>query len=299
MLIFYILFSLFLSFLINYYYIRKFNTTFFFYFLVVFAVFFLLFYFLAFPHREGITENFSDDSGGVIGSSYTEEEEEIMLKEEDENEEKEDDEEEEEEEKEKEDEMEEEEKEDEMEEEEELQNDLNSWDGLGNGWENGWGMSMMRSNEGCNSYGPLNIKNVNISYNGNNTINEMDDLEMKDEACKKKDKKKNRDTENQKYMSDNPSSRIYDQSDWIKSYTAWSDAPDYYIPRKTDEEEDGNDDENQDRENEIKRIKKRNLDNEIYASYKYNEKCSVCPLLAEQPWSVYQSGDKEPMGYNI
>jgi hypothetical protein len=288
MLIFYILFSIFLSFVINYYYIRELSTTFFFYFLIVFAVLFILFYFLAFPkkqEKQELEENFEiyDDSFGNIGESYSFAQEEEMIQEEEEQKESGEEESEEESHPEEEEEI-------SQTEEEEMKNN-NQFDSdipfFHSRFDRQFGDGMNRSitSPSANAYGPLNI---NISYNGKNTINEVDGTE------KKRCEPEKRNTGSQKYLSDNPSSRIYDQSDWIKSYTAWSDSPDYYIPRKTDDDE-----ENEDQESQIKRMKKRNLDNEIYASYKYNEKCSVCPLMAEQPWSSYQSGDKEPIGYNI
>jgi hypothetical protein len=114
--------------------------------------------------------------------------------------------------------------------------------------------------------------NINISYNSQNSVNELDN--DKGSSCSENIRKKNNPPNPQ---PDNPNptippnppmppnnnlgpitydnTRIYNNSDWIYGSNAWTNFPDYYIPGK------GNN--------------------------------RVCPLMDNMPWSEYKSGDND------
>jgi hypothetical protein len=129
-------------------------------------------------------------------------------------------------------------------------------------------------------YTPLNI---NISYNSQNSVNELDNNEKNNEdelnnikELKKKIKSKN--------LGDFNNERIHTNSDWIYGSNAWTNEPDYYIPDKYIRRP----------FNEIPQPL-----NELINSKKYKEKTEVCPLMVNTPWTEYKSGDSEPEPYNL
>ena len=114
-------------------------------------------------------------------------------------------------------------------------------------------------------YGPLNI---NISYNSQNSVNELDSNKIDDDDdCKKIKRKPSKNLG--KYEEDGE--RIHNNSDWIYGTHAWTNKPDYYIPNK----------------------------NEIANANKYKKNDLVCPLMVNTPWTEYKSGDSEPEPYNL
>ena len=133
-------------------------------------------------------------------------------------------------------------------------------------------------------YGPLNI---NISYNSQNSINELDNIKEKD-IIKKNDTNKN----NQHYVEQetrdkntnnlcNPS-RVYNNSDWIYGTNAWTNDPDYYIPTQgCNSKYDTN-----------CPVQSTHIPlNELATKRKYGDNNSVAPLMINQPWSEFKSGD--------
>jgi hypothetical protein len=92
----------------------------------------------------------------------------------------------------------------------------------------------------------------------------------------------------------NYKSRIHNNNQWMNSWEsnnyghqAWTNDPDYYIPPLPP--------------NQV--VYPRDHKNNVL-NYHYNkkkEKCSVCPLEINTPWSEYKSGDMEdnPKPYNM
>ncbi len=130
--------------------------------------------------------------------------------------------------------------------------------------------------------------NINISYNSQNSINELDNNE--------KNNKDYIDHKNSKMKSKNLGSycdntRVYNNSDWIYGSSAWTNDPDYYIPNK------GCTSNCQKDTNCIKEVPQPL--NELINANKYKENKNVCPLMVNTPWTEYKSGDSEPEPYNL
>ena len=83
-------------------------------------------------------------------------------------------------------------------------------------------------------------------------------------------------------------SRVYNNSDWIYGNSAWTNAPDFYIPRK-------NEFLPPDVNNNVQYISQKV--NEVLLRKKFSDDKNVCPMMINTPWSEYKSGDKEPSGY--
>ena len=121
--------------------------------------------------------------------------------------------------------------------------------------------------------GPLNI---NISYNSQNSVNDLGDNKLLGDL-------KNRNLGKFSSCTTGDCSRIYNNSDWLYGNQAWTNDPDYYIPKK-----------------EEKNIVKEVSQNELVTSNKYrNNNEKVCPLMINTPWTEYKSGDSEPEPYNL
>jgi len=132
--------------------------------------------------------------------------------------------------------------------------------------------------------------NINISYNSQNSLNEIDNNNNTSKECNKENKcneiKENKCNEMKENKSKNlgnncDNSRIYNNGDWIYGSSAWTNDPDYYIPEK----------------NKVKEISQPL--NELINSKKYKENKNVCPLMINTPWTEYKSGDSEPEPYNL
>jgi hypothetical protein len=136
-------------------------------------------------------------------------------------------------------------------------------------------------------YSPLNI---NISYNAQNSVNELDNNEKNigDEKnnCNKNNniRKELKENIKSKNLGDFNNERIHTNSDWIYGSHAWTNEPDYYIPNKDIRKS----------FNEIPQPL-----NELINSKKYKGKTEVCPLMINTPWTEYKSGDSEPEPYNL
>ena len=122
------------------------------------------------------------------------------------------------------------------------------------------------------AYSPLNI---NISYNAQNSNNELDNnktvSENKENSCMK-----NQNNNQNKNLGDyNDTTRIHNNSDWVYGNNAWTNNPDYYIPRKVPQPL-----------NQLMNTKK-------------NKENTVFPLMVNTPWTEYKSGDSEPEPYNL
>ena len=135
-------------------------------------------------------------------------------------------------------------------------------------------------------YSPLNI---NISYNAQNSVNELDNNEKNNDNEKNNCNQKNNKIElkekiKSKNLGDFNNERIHTNSDWIYGSHAWTNDPDYYIPNKDIRKS----------FNEIPQPL-----NELINSRKYKGKTEVCPLMINTPWTEYKSGDSEPEPYNL
>jgi hypothetical protein len=136
-----------------------------------------------------------------------------------------------------------------------------------------------------NAYGPLNI---NVSYK---TIGCGDGDDDKYRRCDQRRPHMDSINDLGKY---NYKSRIHNNNQWMNSWEsnnyghqAWTNDPDYYIPPLPP--------------NQV--VYPRDHKNNVL-NYHYNkkkEKCSVCPLEINTPWSEYKSGDIEdnPKPYNM
>lgn len=141
------------------------------------------------------------------------------------------------------------------------------------------------------SSGPLNI---NISYNSQNSVNELDNIKEKDGTNSIKPTK-NQSKDNyvppcvNKPCPNNPTNnlcdqgRVYNNSDWIYGTNAWTNNPDYYIPSKGCNAQYG--------DNNCPIQKVPLALNELVTTRKYKDSNSVAPLMVNQPWSEYKSGD--------
>jgi len=134
--------------------------------------------------------------------------------------------------------------------------------------------------------------NINISYNSQNSINELDNNEKKNDI----DYKPYRDNTNNKNKSKNlgsycDNSRVYNNSDWIYGSNAWTNDPDYYIPNK------GCSNKYEKDNNCITEVPQPL--NELINTRKYKENKNVCPLMINTPWTEYKTGDSEPEPYNL
>jgi hypothetical protein len=134
------------------------------------------------------------------------------------------------------------------------------------------------------NYGPLNI---NISYNAQNSVNEIDNQKNIDMPHRNQYREKQNLSKNLGNFNDG---RIYNNSDWIYGNNAWTDFPDYYIPNKnTNVLNDGN--------YPVRTISQ--TLNEMINTKKYKGNNEVAPLMINTPWSEYKSGDSEPEPFNV
>ena len=120
------------------------------------------------------------------------------------------------------------------------------------------------------AYSPLNI---NISYNAQNSNNELDNNKTVSEN-KENSYMKNQ-NQNKNLGDYNDTTRIHNNSDWVYGNNAWTNNPDYYIPRKVPQPL-----------------------NQLMNTKKPKEN-TVCPLMVNTPWTEYKSGDSEPEPYNL
>ena len=147
-------------------------------------------------------------------------------------------------------------------------------------------------------YGPLNI---NISYNAQNSINELDNgttssslkgtmpnstsTQPNSTQSSSTQPNSTQSTSTQPNPSNNLSnqSRVYTNSDWIYGTNAWTNNPDYYIPQQGCSGPYG------DNNCPIKQVPK--ALNEIVTTRSYKQNKSVAPLMINTPWAEYKSGD--------
>jgi hypothetical protein len=133
--------------------------------------------------------------------------------------------------------------------------------------------------------------NINISYNSQNSVNELDNNESRSMKIPETNNNSLRNS-GKKYINrnlgpinppndDSVGSRINTDGDWIYGKQAWTNNPDYYSP-----------------EEYIKQTYKRGW-NEMTEANKYRKNTDVCPLMANVPWTEYKSGDSEPEPYNV
>ena len=129
---------------------------------------------------------------------------------------------------------------------------------------------------------PSSPFNINISYNSQNSINELDN--DKESSHKENIRKNNsnhnlqsNDSKNLGKVGDN--TRVYNNSDWIYGDSAWTNNPDYYIPE------------------EVRIIPQKPLNE--WAKTMQQKGKTVCPLMNNMPWSEYKSGDSDPEAYNL
>lgn len=138
------------------------------------------------------------------------------------------------------------------------------------------------------AYGPLNI---NVSYK---TI-DMNGGGSKEGRCVMQNPYQDNIDDLGKY---NYKSRVHNNKSWMDSWEksnygtqAWTLDPDFYIPG-------ANEPKNPPEPTPIH--PRPQFQNEMNYSYNLRkEKCPVCPLEINKPWSEYQSGDKEPEGFNL
>lgn len=139
------------------------------------------------------------------------------------------------------------------------------------------------------AYGPLNI---NVSYK---TIDMNGGGSSKEGRCVMQNPYMDNIDEMGKY---NYKSRVHNNKGWMDSWEktnygtqAWTLDPDFYIPG-------ANEPKNPPEPTPIH--PRPQFQNEINYSHNLRkEKCPVCPLEINKPWSEYQSGDKEPEGFNL
>ena len=101
----------------------------------------------------------------------------------------------------------------------------------------------------------------------------------------------------------NYKSRVHNNNQWMYNWNvdntgtnSWETDADYYIPPEYNENV-ALDDLARMRSNITPRPQ---IQNEInYKVNKAKEKCTVCPVEVNTPWSEYKSGDKEPEGFNL
>jgi hypothetical protein len=147
-------------------------------------------------------------------------------------------------------------------------------------------INKIQLNNGLPSNLPLNI---NISYNSQNSVNEVGNNKV-DESSDHNQKKMNpphSDNINTNQINRNigniayGTSRIYNNQDWIYGSQAWTNDPDYYIPTK----------------NKIYNNVTQNVSqplNELRNAKKFKDNDNVvCPLMINSPWSEYRTGDNQ------
>jgi hypothetical protein len=116
--------------------------------------------------------------------------------------------------------------------------------------------------------------NINISYNAQNSVNEIDNIKSGEKESIKNNVKKKDEVCSK--------GRIFNNSDWIYGENAWTNNPDFYIPDKIKHS------------NPLKKISQPL--NEVLNKKSNN---NVCPMMINTPWSEYKSGDSEPEPYNL
>ena len=110
--------------------------------------------------------------------------------------------------------------------------------------------------------------NINISYNSQNSSNELNNNK---ENFSKRPNLRNYNNDNNDDNDNN--SRIYNNDDWNYGNNAWTNNPDYYVPRKIPQQ--------------LNQIMNRNR----------NKENTVCPLMVNTPWTEYNSGDEDQHNY--
>lgn len=138
--------------------------------------------------------------------------------------------------------------------------------------------------------------NINISYNAQNSVNKInnnnEEPESPSSALSSKPSSKPSSTPSStptstpsstscntqqsfetKNLGNNSNGRIYNNSDWIYGDFAWTNNPDYYIP--------------------LNDIKISQPLNELINTKKYRNNNMVSPVILNSPWSEYKSGDNK------
>jgi hypothetical protein len=132
--------------------------------------------------------------------------------------------------------------------------------------------------------------NINISYNAQNSVNKINNKNEEPELSSTTPSKtpsktpsntpsnapfnapcNSQQTFQTKNLGNNSDGRIYNNSDWIYGDFAWTNNPDYYIP--------------------INDIKIAQPLNELINTKKYRNNNMVSPVILNTPWSEYKSGD--------
>jgi hypothetical protein len=121
---------------------------------------------------------------------------------------------------------------------------------------------------------PSSPVNINISYNSQNSVNELENEKMT--SYKESLRKNNSNNPNNKNLgtitSDVSNTRLHGNSDWVYGDSSWTNNPDYYVPQKSLNE---------------------------WSNTMEQKTNTVCPLMDNMPWSEYKSGDSEPEPYNV
>ena len=102
------------------------------------------------------------------------------------------------------------------------------------------------------------------------------------------------------YNYDNYNSRVKPTNDWMYGSMAWTNSPDYYIPNDRNEKipNDRNNLYNQGFYNDLENVANQQnvqsisqAQNEIYAKMNYREQGNVCPMMVNDVWGEWLSGD--------
>lgn len=128
--------------------------------------------------------------------------------------------------------------------------------------------------------GPLNI---NISYNAQNSTNNLNDGIGGSSQCGLTNPIKPP-SKNLGPIGNCGLTRIYNNSDWIYGSNAWTNDPDYYIPTK-------------DCPSPI--VPKNPIPLNEVSMRKLQDGNDVCPLEINTPWSEWKSGDSDPEPFNL
>jgi len=164
--------------------------------------------------------------------------------------------------------------------------------------------------------------NINISYNSQNSTNNLENnkvqtsnkesisensnripyeniqtqkIKKEEIPMKKMQNKCNRNLGTYNYSD----SRIYNNSDWIYGNYAWTNEPDYYIPEESNYQ--------------LPRPAKKDISsynncpsipisqplNKLISSKNFKNNTNVCPMAINTPWTEYKSGDSEPEPFNL
>jgi len=162
--------------------------------------------------------------------------------------------------------------------------------------------------------------NINISYNSQNSTNNLENNKVQTSNKETISENSNRipyeNNPPQKITKEIPvkrqnkcnknlgtynysDSRIYNNSDWIYGNYAWTNEPDYYIPEESNYE--------------LPRPAKKDISsynncpsipisqplNKLISSKNFKNNGNVCPMAINTPWTEYKSGDSEPEPFNL